>query len=783
LGRLGERAGRIATMGLPELWERSAQFLLQRRDAMLFHFGHKWQVPLLTTGARQSKFLFSENEVPGILCAVREALPRTAAQIERQAKEICAHKFDLLGYAGLDYGHEIDWHLDAVHAKRAPLLPWFQISLFDSERIGDPKITWELNRHQHLVTLAKAWRLTGDERFASEFVQQWYGWREQNPYPIGINWASSLEVAFRSLSWLWGGALLNGCPALPVSFQDDLLHALGINGAHIESYLSTYSSPNTHLLGEAVALFFIGMLCPQIKCAARWRQRGWNIILEQSQRQVLQDGMHFEQSTYYHVYALDFFLHAKVLAERNAIAIPAFFDDAVQRMLTTLCALCEGGNPTRFGDDDGGRLFDPRRNCAEHLSDPLATGAVLFQRSDLKRVAAHIREETLWLLGAPAIATFDSIPAVSDPSKGIQPFAESGIYLLRSENQRLVLDAGPQGTGNSGHGHADSLSITYAAGGQEWLTDPGTYIYSSSKRDQFRATHAHNTVEIDGFSQAIETGPFAWRSLPRTEANICIEGKQFQLLQAAHNGYERLSEPVQHGRWVFHAQGRFWLVRDVIEGRGKHEIKSLWHCAPGTTLQELSRRAFQLSRPHGHGPILLGCDEEDWVSERFDGWHSPAYGVKEQIPVLQFSSTTDVPTEFAMLLLDADQVSALGNLSLFPHANVREYRYTTAQRKHHIFFRLSELMWKTQLAESDAEFCYCERNHDGSLRYLAACNVSRLDWLGRNAFSAKSRIPWIEWVWVNGRPAVFHAQTPEISIDEALLSEDALAVGAPQESV
>jgi len=36
--------------------------------------------------------------------------------------------------------------------------------------------------------------------------------------------------------------------------------------------------------------------------------RAWmRIVLQEAQRQVQADGMHFEQSLYYHVYALDFF--------------------------------------------------------------------------------------------------------------------------------------------------------------------------------------------------------------------------------------------------------------------------------------------------------------------------------------------------------------------------------------------------------------------------------------------------------------------------------------------
>jgi hypothetical protein len=160
------------------------------------------------------------------------------------------------------------------------------VRYLDFDEVGDSKITWELNRHQHLVTLAKAYRLTGDTRFSEELVRQWRDWHAENPYPVGINWASSLEVAFRSLSWVWVDHLLRGSPQDFSEFHDELVRGLAIQGRHIERYLSTYFSPNTHLLGEAVALFFLGTLYPQIAAAQRWQALGWEMILAESSRQV-----------------------------------------------------------------------------------------------------------------------------------------------------------------------------------------------------------------------------------------------------------------------------------------------------------------------------------------------------------------------------------------------------------------------------------------------------------------------------------------------------------------
>src|SRR5260221_7836918 len=312
---LWERCQRLAGMGWDEVRVRTTQEVAKRWDLAVGHIGSHLQKENYSPSLRSSgHFFFGCDDVPALLDFLRERLPEVVEDIITRADRICSHRFDLLGYKAVDYGKEIDWHLDAVHGKRAPCSRWFRIRYLDFDQVGDAKITWELNRHQHLVVLAKAYRLTGKAHYAHELFQQWYHWQEHNPYGVGINWSSSLEVAFRSLSWIWVSQLLRGCSVVPKEFPTDVSRALAVNARHIERFLSTYFSPNTHLLGEGVGLLFIGTLNAWSRLARRWQERGWQIVLQEAQRQVQPDGMHFEQSTYYHTYALDFFLHARTLA-------------------------------------------------------------------------------------------------------------------------------------------------------------------------------------------------------------------------------------------------------------------------------------------------------------------------------------------------------------------------------------------------------------------------------------------------------------------------------------
>ena len=755
-------------MSWDELETRARQEVSKRLDAALCGIGlQPGRNGLRSTPGSPGNFFFSPDELSLRVSLLREHLPQEAEEIVAEANEICRHRFRLLGYRDLDYGAEIDWHLDAVHGLHAPLIPWFKIDFLDFAQVGDHKVIWELSRHQHLITLAKAWLLTGEDAYVQEIFAQWYSWKNANPYPLGANWASSLEVAFRSLSWIWLRSLLAEYPTVSATFQNDLLSGLALNGRHIERYLSTYFSPNTHLLGEAVALFFIGTTCPQISSAEHWKRMGWRIIEEEALRQVRPDGVYFEQSLYYHVYALDFFLHARLLASRNGVEISSGFDLVIKKMLALIAALAQDGRPSGFGDDDGGRVFNPRRNHAEHLTDPLVIGASLFQDEGL-RTNATLTEEAIWLFGEKALSWSGQ---VSNSTLRLEPhaFRDGGLYIAGSLDppQQVVIDAGPQGTGRSGHGHADALSVQLAFSGRRWLVDVGTFCYigPGDERNTFRGTRAHNTLAVDGLDQAEAEGPFAWSSLPETQAELWIRGTTFTLFAGSHSGYERLPEPVRHRRFVFHLHGVFWLVRDVAEGRGSHLLETSWHFAQDL---EVSPRAggfvaasveSQSAPEGGNGLIFLPAADPRWRSALISEYISPAYGVKVSAPVVRCSARVELPAEHAVMLIP--EIGGMEQaVEFFRDDHTQNavdtpeaaYRYQQRDTTDGMIFRQAQkAVWSFGAWTSDARFFYF-RVKDRHLDQIAFCEGSFVQLRGESLISHDATLQWLECTRRNGEP-------------------------------
>ena len=553
--------------------------------------------------------------------------PNTAEQIIQQADRICEGKFDLLGLKNLSFGNPIDWHFEPVSGKRIPRLHWSKLDYLDAGVAGDKKITWELNRHQYFMKLGQAHALTGDQRYARTFVDHLESWMDANPPKLGINWASSLEVAFRSISWLW--ALYFFKDAVPAHTLKRALKFLYLNARHLESYLSTYFSPNTHLTGEALGLFYLGTLLPEFKEAKRWQDLGSAILIEQIPVHIKPDGVYFEQSSYYHRYTTDFYLHFLILSRANGIALPKTVDETLTRLLDHLMYITRpDGTTPFFGDDDGGRLVMLDARAPNDFRSSLATGAAVFARGDYKFVAVGAAEELLWLLGVEGLQKYDSL-AAHEPSETSKAFPDGGYFVMRDgwtdKSNYLLFDCGPHGALNCGHAHADALSFELAANGRTVMVDPGTYTYTGSKelRDWFRSSQAHNTVTVDGQSSSIPDGAFTWKTVAPCHLVDWVTTDDYDYVAGEQAGVTRS---------IFFLKGKYWIIRDTLRSSTAKTADVYFHFDSQTNPCLKDDEIHELTT----GLTIRVLASGRWDEE--NQWVSHCYGQKEPAKVFRFSA-------------------------------------------------------------------------------------------------------------------------------------------------
>lgn len=577
-------------------------------------------------------FFASLQDRDATLQALRDGHSDYESNLRARADRALGGSFDLLGHRDLSFGNPVNWWLDPVAGVRTPNRHWSGIDVLDPGQVGDHKVVWELSRHNALVTLAQAYWCTREPRYAERCIDLLVSWLDANPPKQGVHWSSSLELAFRSMAWLWILALVDD--ALQPELRRRVLSYIAIAGRHIERHLSTWFSPNTHLTGEALGLFMIGTALPQCRDAALWQRRGAHILLEWLNRHVRPDGTYVEQSTWYHRYTTDFYLQFLVLAERAGMTVRQNVEGPLNGLLDYLMWISRpDGTMPLIGDDDGGRLLFLDERTAHDARSPLAIGAALFKRADLAAVAGTPSAELVWLLGKAGRDVFERVMP-KPPDANARLFRDGGTAVVRSgwdaSASMMTIDAGPHGFLNAGHAHADALSIDLTVSGRPVLVDPGTFTYTlaPSWRDLFRETAMHNAVTVDGCASATVAGPFQWltRAESRCEQWEANEDEGVVLFAGTHDGFERLRPPVRYTRMVAYLEPDLWVIRDEIAGSGEHELSVHWQCAPGLSCNG-GAGSLMLSRGRTE---VLGLHVVETAAWRFsDGWVSPTYGGRE----------------------------------------------------------------------------------------------------------------------------------------------------------
>lgn len=630
---LAWKINRIKLMGVPEvLWR--VQQVAQKKVTKL-GIGLASEPPAPDTSRFGRSFLHDGAGVD---------VPALAAA----ADAILAGFWNVFALHAMPLGFPPRWNRDPKTGTDAPMVLGKAIDYRSEKVVGDIKYLWEPSRHLELVTLAAAWRSTNDPRYLEGARTLLASWFDQCPYPQGVHWTSSLELAVRLLNWACAWHLLGGADSPLFTgeggqrFQRRWLDNVHQHCHFISGYFSRHSSANNHLFGEYMGLFVACQTWPCWQASRRWLDIARHGLEEQAIEQNHADGVNKEQAIYYQHEVMDMMLLCQLVAQANGSSFSQPYMARLEKLADFVAAIMDrNGHVPMTGDADDAQMvrlaygagWCPYRSL-------LASCAILFKRGDLKAKAGAFDDKNRWLFGAEGERAWATLPEQAEHP--VMAFPQGGYYLLgknfgQPDEVRLVADCAPLGfLSIAAHGHADALSFTLSVKGQEILIDPGTYAYHTQKqwRDYFRSTPAHNTVTIDGVDQSEIAGAFMWMRKANARALLHRPLDAVQVFEGEHDGYTRLPDPVVHKRRIaFDAEANRIVVTDFLSCIAEHEVLLHWHmsetCSVATTKDGFTVSAqdvtleFSCAAP-GFELALLRAGEE----APFGGWISRSFDVK-----------------------------------------------------------------------------------------------------------------------------------------------------------
>ena len=454
-------------------------------------------------------------------------------------------------------------------------------ALSDRRAGSDLVLLWMPNRMLHLLKLSGAYAVTGEESYAAAWRDQAVSWCRYNPYCVGMNWRSPLEIGIRLFVFNMGLQELAGSRALDSTALAPVLQSILRQGEHLASRFSYWDgNANNHLIGEAATLHAHASMWKPLRRSSEWRELGRTVFEREIERQVLSDGVSFENSVNYHVQVLDFvllhLLFRHLAGEPSGERIAA----AAGRMAAAYCTLLSPrGRLPRFGDD----------TAREHLILKDSDAVEKDGSGDPVRFDGLVKPEYRTVLKDASGAAH--VVETSVPLKIERLLPASGFAILRSPDSHLACFAGivHDGSFHGGHLHADPGTFELELGGRMIFIDSGTYLYTCDPRyrDHFKGTRAHNTLLVDG-RELMESGnTFSWKTIRKARSLQLAVESNAAAVWSRHPVDGRAGARFIHTRMLIRTGTGAWLIVDQVgpeaerccgeSGEHTHEAEIFFH--------------------------------------------------------------------------------------------------------------------------------------------------------------------------------------------------------------
>ncbi|MBP5538963.1 MAG: heparinase II/III family protein [Bacteroidales bacterium] len=497
-----------------------------------------------------------------------------SARDKKIADDALDHRFFVSdGYEVYFYGDDINWRY------------W---------PLPENELRWQLHRHKWFTPMGKAYRTTGDDKYALEWKRQYLDWISKNPQVdldaeefeitdnMGLSEAQEnmrfawrpLEVSHRIQDQIFQFQLFVDAEAFTPEFQ---VAFLGNYHRHVDYLSHHFSKKGNHLLFEAQRMLYAGAFFPEFRDAAQWRQTGVEILVREIRSQVYPDGGQWELDPHYHLASINIFCKALRMADLCGFRgeFPQDFTDKLEKMMVFYGEIC-------YPDYTNPCFSDARIMGKKEVVADWKRWSELFPDNDFIRyMATEGREGAL-------------------PGHLSVAFKDSGFFVFRSSRSmdavQMVVKAGPPG---EWHCQPDNGTFELWYKGHRLFPDSGSYIYAGDEqvmawRNLFRSTAFHNTVTLDDKDlEVTDSRTILWQP----------DGK-VQKLVTENPSYSGLT----HRRTIQFICGRRFVIKDELFGDAVGKVALHLHPGPG---------AGQYFHLKVKGPCgMVNREELGWYSEQ-----------------------------------------------------------------------------------------------------------------------------------------------------------------------
>lgn len=461
----------------------------------------------------------------------------------------------------------LPWEMERCHKKVS-----FEKEIdWSLNPFGDEEWTFMLNRQRYLYLMAQSYLITNNDEYINDFKYIINNWIDNNKLRKELQKTSwrTIEAGIRIKNWVKALDLLLESGKL----EEDILFKILVSiNEHIE-YLNENNRyeriQSNWVILEQQGVFMALNFLPELKISKELKESNLETLEDAIKLQVVEDGLHWEQSFQYHNEMLNCYLEILSLAKKNSIEISCGIKDKVYEMLmATLYIMKPNSCQSNYGDSD-----------EEDLREILTLGALIFKEGIFKNYGyEYVDLNSLMLYGEEAIEQYKSIE-VKKVDKVSKEFTDSGLYFMRSgfskNDSYSMFKCGFLG---SGHGHSDTMHLEINYKGEDILVDSGRYTYSQTDetRIELKKPKSHNTAIIDGEDFTVCTSSWSNCGVATPIKGFNKFTQEYDFVEGGHLGYINTNGMFCNRKVIFIKPG-IWITSDEFFGNGEHDYDQFYN--------------------------------------------------------------------------------------------------------------------------------------------------------------------------------------------------------------
>lgn len=468
--------------------------------------------------------------------------PEFTEELRASAEKIMRHEVKVLGTPH-KFDGPIDWEANPTPN-------------------GYKEWTWHLSYTDILIPLARAYRATGDERYAKEGIEILLSWIRQ---AVRCEYSTS---AYDTKTWrtIEAGKRMN--------YWSELIHSVIRSPHFTDSVIVTvFKSIFEHgmrlvnrythgnwLFYELTGVTYICTLYPVFEKCDLWRDGVEKKLEEAMNIQIHPDGSQYELAPGYHVGIL-----ANISAlERLSSKYGYKFTEVFYKKMS----------------DSVDYFIKMTMSCG---SVPAINDSAIFQTATKIKGFIKSYHDTP---EARFIISGGEEGAAPSYNSAVLPYAGFAVFRTGwgKGNSSAFFDAGKFGRD---HHHEDKLNFLVFNSDRPVIYEAGTYAYDSSDMRKYAvSTEGHNTVKVDGLGQNRRVRHIWADPTEHTREDIrFLESDRLDYAFGAYDmeyGAEAPARLAVHKRHVLLLKkpklgAPIYIAADVMESSEEHTYEALWH--------------------------------------------------------------------------------------------------------------------------------------------------------------------------------------------------------------